>query len=102
VRYLADPSLDLRERIRRGVIVQLDSATEAMNFIWEDGEHLDRFAQRRHDIASAARTLGYSPVIRPERRKGNAGLFPAWWIGVKPPTEMALLASASPSSWTRR
>jgi hypothetical protein len=90
-----DPKTDLRERMRRAMNAYLDSTTEQMRLMSgetdpEGRAEFIRLQQRRHDVAAAARTLDWS-VIRPESTKAASSWPKDWWIGDKPPTEMALL-----------
>jgi hypothetical protein len=89
--YLADPGIGQRERVRRAMNVYLDSTTEQMRLIGhDDTDEYDRLAERRRQIAVGARALGWT-VNRPEA--GRSGWPKDWWIGTRPPTEMALVES---------
>lgn len=85
--YLADQRIGLRERVRRGMNVYLDSLTEQMNLVGP-GQHLDHLTARRRKVASGARRLGWT-VTAPEAKAGSRPR--PWWIGDRPPAEMTLL-----------
>lgn len=95
--YIADPKIDLRERVRRAMNAYLDSTTEQMRLMSDETDPAElaeftRLQERRRDLAAGARTLGWS-VNRPEASKAAGGWPKDWWIGDKPLTEMRLLGN---------
>lgn len=88
--YLASPSIDVRERVRRGLNVQLGTDTEMMSFLGRDSPDFPRLDTRRRQIIKAGRTLGYS-VRCPEPQKSQT-YFPAWHLGAKPLGDMDAIA----------
>jgi hypothetical protein len=84
--YLADPRVDVRERVRRSLNVDLESSSELMNFFQPGNEGFDRHRQRREDIAKGARALKFK-VSDNLPRKG-AKHWPKWYHPPKPPGDM--------------
>jgi len=61
--YLANPQIDMRERVRRVLNDYLDSTTEQMRLIGcraaEDKAEFNRLEQRRRDVVRGAKQLGW-------------------------------------------
>jgi hypothetical protein len=93
--YLADPAITVRERVRRCVNAELDTATAMMNFADRSGPVFAGFEQKRRDLMKGARALRFHGS-NPEPRKG-AKHFPAWYVGDKPPSDMARMDMLSGS-----
>lgn len=54
--YVADPPIDTKERVRRAVNIELESATEMMRLLQvRYPEQLERYDQRRREIVKGAR-----------------------------------------------
>jgi len=93
--YMADPSIDARERVRRSMNAYLESTTEQMRLAGREGDEnageFDRLDRHRRDVIRGAKQLGWhtstpeSPKLKPWPKD--------WWIGDKPPKEMTLLGS---------
>jgi len=93
--YLADPSIDVRERVRRAMNGYLESTTEQMRLVGREDEvsarGFDQLNHRRQEVIRGAKQLGWHATT-PQSPKRKA--WPeVWWIGDKPPTEMAVLDS---------
>lgn len=87
--YLSDDTIDLREHVRRAMNFQLESDTELMNYIQEEGDAFDHVDARRRAIAKAAKELSFR-VAKPESKKGSHR-WGQWYLDTRPPTEMTLL-----------
>lgn len=93
--YIADPSIEARERVRRTMNAYLESTTEQMRMVGCDDEEsakgFDQLDRCRREVIRGAKQLGWRANM-PETPKLKARPKD-WWIGDKPPTEMALLDS---------
>lgn len=90
--YLADPSITAAERVRRTMNCYLESTTEQMRLVGrrdaESQAEYDRLEQRRRDVKSGARQLGWV-VAGNETPRQKA--WPTEWSIAPKPTEMKLV-----------
>ncbi|MGI8881049.1 MAG: hypothetical protein ACR2KJ_11205 [Jatrophihabitans sp.] len=96
-RYVADPQISGRERLRRAMNIELGSCTEIMNLVGRaSGDQLSKYDERRRKIASGGRALGFA-VVNPEIKK-TKHVWAPWHLGQPPPTEMRLVETLLESS----
>lgn len=85
--YVADPTIDTQERVRRAVNIELQSATEMMRLLQvRYPEQLERYDRRRREIVKGARQI-WKRVNVPEAKKGRKGRVQVldWYVGDRPP-----------------
>lgn len=95
-RYLADPKIELRERMRRWINVHLDSLTEQMHLVGaDDVPAFEALSDERKAIVDGARALGWSPIVAPS----PMNRWPKdWYVGDKPLGEGELIDRVLPQS----
>lgn len=89
--YLTDPAIDFKERLRRNANLQLAQLAEAMNLAGAGTTLYDQYDALRRSVIRDAKRFGFHTTA-PEPKKAATYVPPDnWWIGTRPPTEMALL-----------
>jgi hypothetical protein len=85
--YVADPSINVKERVRRALNIELSSALELMHYFGSGTEGYAKLERRRVDITKAAKKH-WPHVTTTAARKGSTTI-PDWYIGDAPLGDMA-------------